>query len=474
MRVQRVAQCVLALVVAATNAYPAVAQLHQGPYVNLTNVGAFVNFRYALPRSILSEAVRMHAGDGRLRRFVARWLSGEPLRIGIVGGSVANGVKASVVGKLDFFSLVTQALNSALPGAQVSSRNSAFGAAGPLIYLQCFDNYVDQNVDLLFVEFNFKDVVDTDLPIESSGYVRIRERLIRRTLSMATGPAFVPLFLHRWKVSGFLTHFDYTPQTYFETLAEYYGLSYVNTRQMLFMRVRNNLPGFIGTEIYAPDAMHPNDAGHRIIADSILHLLERVAKSMVAEVHPAPLNLTALSGQRSPLPPPMLDGDEPPYQLRQCANKTDLTKYAIARSNFTYVVTEPGVYGVTKSGFRSTVAGAFVRFQLNTTLPEAFQNRTVWSNRTLVYVGYMRGSLLPMGRMSISCVQGCACTPLTINAAAPGGLITAWASLSVTQADACVIQATVLNSTTSGGYTSKVNTLSVLAMPVKYPESAFV
>jgi hypothetical protein len=66
----------------------------------------------------------------------------------------------------------------------------------------------------------------------------------------------------------------------------------------------NNALGSSWGEFLADDRLHPNDAGHRLMADMVVYMLQQTAIDLLTH----PLTPTEIAASREPLPPPMFNG----------------------------------------------------------------------------------------------------------------------------------------------------------------------
>jgi len=74
------------------------------------------------------------------------------IKISAIGGSITHGAKASRMGENDWFALVGAYARAAFPRARVLTRNGALPATPSALMNMCLETYVDDDVDLVFVE----------------------------------------------------------------------------------------------------------------------------------------------------------------------------------------------------------------------------------------------------------------------------------------------------------------------------------
>jgi len=67
----------------------------------------------------------------------------------------------------------------------------------------------------------------------------------------------------------------------------------------------NNALGSSWGEFLADDRLHPNDKGHRLMADMVVFLLQQTAIDLLAH----PLTPAEITAAAAPLPPPMFSGE---------------------------------------------------------------------------------------------------------------------------------------------------------------------
>jgi hypothetical protein len=121
-------------------------------------LGPVLKHNFTLPPAQLAKALVYTGANFRLRRTVHDLVTARrPVRVGAVGGSITHGAKSSQPGKTDWFSLVGAYLRTAFPHAEISMRNGALPATPSALMNMCLEQYVDADVDLIFVEYVAND-----------------------------------------------------------------------------------------------------------------------------------------------------------------------------------------------------------------------------------------------------------------------------------------------------------------------------
>jgi UDP-glucose:glycoprotein glucosyltransferase len=100
---------------------------------------------------------------------------GKPVRLAVLGGSISWG-SAVARGQDDWFSLVTAHLSAAFPAATVTGRNGCVPATPSSFMNMCLEQYLDEDVDLVFLEYAVNDGWDMHNVMKR----KIYERLLRK------------------------------------------------------------------------------------------------------------------------------------------------------------------------------------------------------------------------------------------------------------------------------------------------------
>jgi hypothetical protein len=74
----------------------------------------------------------------------------------------------------------------------------------------------------------------------------------------------------------------------------------------------NGANGASWPDFLADDRLHPNDRGHRLMADMVVYMLQTTAVDLLMH----PMSQSEVAASRAPLPPPMFEGEPP---SRWCA-----------------------------------------------------------------------------------------------------------------------------------------------------------
>jgi len=178
------------------------------------------------------------------------------LKLGFIGGSVTQGYAQGAVYEKPYPALLCDMLRAR--GTAVTEAVCAAPGMNCMIGNLLADRFVlAQQPDLVFVEFAINE---TTLPPSIHAF----ESLLRKLLTAPQPPAVCLLILRN--AAG------YSCEPYMVPIAEHYGLPCVVLREGLNPELEQ---GNLQWTDYADEESHPNPDGHRLLAECLLHLLDR-------------------------------------------------------------------------------------------------------------------------------------------------------------------------------------------------------
>jgi hypothetical protein len=149
---------------------------------------AAINYTLHLPVPMLRNGVVYTGANGRLRRVVAKMLSREPTRVGVIGGSITCGHGVQK-GTYDWFSWTVRYLQKAFKGTSIIAKNGCVPATQSEYVSMCLNKFVADDVDLVFIEYATNDgYADGSI---SNTRTHAYERLLRKLLQLPNRPAVV-------------------------------------------------------------------------------------------------------------------------------------------------------------------------------------------------------------------------------------------------------------------------------------------
>ena len=276
----------------------------------------------------MAERALVSAGDAaRLQRALARARRGEPITVGVIGGSITQGARASKP-ELNYGSLVAAWWRQAYPAAPVTFRNAGIGATGSNLGAHRVQKDLLAYIpDVVVVEYAVNDSAD-------QAAAETLEGLLRQILKHPKAPAVVMLFtMHRNGGNA---------QEWHGKVGAHYAVPMVSLRDAAWPEIA---AGRLKWEEIEADEVHPNDAGHRLCADLVIRVLETVRASLPTDAALAPI---------PPLPAPLLTDL---YEYARLFTAKDLTPL----SNQGWTELAKGPFG---PGWRSEVPGSVLEFEL--------------------------------------------------------------------------------------------------------------
>ncbi|GLC64570.1 hypothetical protein PLESTF_000180000 [Pleodorina starrii] len=329
--------------------------------------------------------------------------------------------------------------------------------------IMCLELSVDPDVDLVFMEYTLNDAysvhnVDEEAKLVDNRIVKDAERLVRRLLDLPQRPAVV--FMHsppcglanypkdHPKNPNKMTHrlFPMTSEDLQGAISQYYDVQYLSLRTALYrLAVHKQEPGFLWEDVFVDH--HPGDHGHKIMADLAVHLIQQVALGLLME----PYGKEDEEAVSEPLPGPMYKGNMPPNSV-MCSVAESFKQLVVLSEGFEYV--NEGSAVKPKPGYVATTPGSRLQLRVDT---DRSALGSPPEERVRVYLHHLR-SYEHMGVATISCVSGCSCESVEVDALIPDRVSQVYlAGLNASQARECVIEVRVLDRTRSGEHKFKVS-----------------
>ncbi|KAJ1310849.1 hypothetical protein OPQ81_009367 [Rhizoctonia solani] len=215
--------------------------------------------------------------NSRLKRLLRKAASGEPINIGVLGGSVTHG--HGVIHPELWTDIFFVWWNQTYPHEKNVFMNGAVPATGTEYFSVCALEHIDENVDLVIIELAIND-------LRNEAAAMTYEWLVRFLLQLPNKPAIINAHV-------FSLYFEYlaTGGDYHLPVAQYYDIPVVNLRHVLLNNVleHENLVHelFHAKDPYPPEApddmRHMNRVGHKMMADLLIAYTQRVICQMAVE-----------------------------------------------------------------------------------------------------------------------------------------------------------------------------------------------
>ncbi|HSH93005.1 MAG TPA: SGNH/GDSL hydrolase family protein [Roseimicrobium sp.] len=265
----------------------------------------------------------VNTGDTRrLERVIAKAERGEKIVVGVIGGSVTQGAKASTREK-NYGSVMASWWRTQFPKSTVELVNAGIGATGSNYgALRADRDLLSKKPDFIVVEYAVNDP-DTEASAESY------EGLLRQILSQPQHPAVVLLFMMRLDGGN--------SQEWLSKVGKHYNLPMVSFRDALWPEIQ---AGRLKWEEIEADQVHPNDRGHALAAECVTRFVQQVRPkaSMTSKIE-------------STLPKPMISDRFARVTLREAQELQPVKSEGWALD------------AATKS-WKSTVPGSVIEFEV--------------------------------------------------------------------------------------------------------------
>lgn len=189
--------------------------------------------------------------------------SGQPVTVGFLGGSITQGSLSSTP-ETCYAYLVYEWWKQKFPQSKVSYINAGVGGTTSQFGVaRVKDDLLAANPDFVIIEFSVNDD-PTDF------FEETYEGLIRTVEESEANPAVLLLHNIRYDtgISAEERHLK---------IGKAYGLPCVSMKHTLYSLVSS---GRVTVEEISPDALHPNDLGHRLVADTVIAFLDKVYQDL--------------------------------------------------------------------------------------------------------------------------------------------------------------------------------------------------
>lgn len=199
------------------------------------------------------------ANLARLKQCMRRAQDGEELTIGFLGGSITQGSLASAPDRCYAYQVFSW-WEQTFPNAEFHYVNGGIGGTTSHYGVsRAVTDVLMYQPDVVVVDFSVNDEPD-------AFFQETYEGVLRRTFGWKSKPAV--LILHNVFYDSGKNAEEWHNKT-----ASWYRIPYVSIRDTIYQKMRD---GLYTREELTPDGLHPNDKGHRMVAEEIIRFLEYV------------------------------------------------------------------------------------------------------------------------------------------------------------------------------------------------------
>lgn len=216
--------------------------------------------RAALTPEQAQRAIVQRGDTARLRRVLAKAEAGEPVTIGMIGGSITQGNDLNPA-NLPYAALLANWWKLRFPKSALTLANAARGGTGSDYAAHRAErDLFPYKPDLVIVEFC---VNDADTRERGESY----EGLMRQILRQPQAPAVIA-----FTVYGNMDALKHGDHEWHGKVIAHYDLPHVSARRAVAPEM---VAGTLPLKDHLADAIHPNAAGHRLLAASLASFLEQ-------------------------------------------------------------------------------------------------------------------------------------------------------------------------------------------------------
>lgn len=227
--------------------------------------------------------------DARILGVMQRALKGESIKLAFLGGSITQGSVASTPEGCYAY-LTYKWWTESFPGAAFTYINAGIGGTTSHLGVgRVEEEVLRHEPDFVIVEFSVNDA-DTDPHFQET-----YESLVRRILSAEFAPALLIVHNVRYDDGG-------NAEAIHGPVGNHYNLPRVSMKPTIYAQVE---AGNIKRRDITPDDLHPNDAGHALVAGVITYYLEKERQKLLAGPDEKSIKEKAAAAAASPLPKPL-------------------------------------------------------------------------------------------------------------------------------------------------------------------------
>lgn len=195
----------------------------------------------------------------RLKKCMLKAEKGNDITIGFLGGSITQGSLSSTPENCYAF-LVYDWWRKSFPKSEISYVNAGIGGTDSYFGVaRAVSDLLMYQPDVVIIDFSVNDK-------DSDFFMETYEGVIRKILSWNSNPAI--LLLH----NVFYDTGKSAEEKHGE-VGKWYELPGISIRDTIYRQIEK---GIIKREEITPDGLHPNDKGHRYVADEIISFLNQV------------------------------------------------------------------------------------------------------------------------------------------------------------------------------------------------------
>ena len=284
------------------------------------------------------DGIVFHGNTELIAKVLKKAENGQSVTLGYLGGSITQGSLSSTPDTC-YAAMTTKWWREQYPNTKFTYVNGGIGGTTSQFGVARVDSDIlAYEPDFVVIEFSVND--DNNLFFRET-----YEGLVRKVFTSPTAPAV--LLVH-----NIFYEDGRNAQDQHETIGRYYDIPCVSMKTSVYQAIAH---GKIAVRDVTPDDLHPNDAGHALLANLITHFLKKVQKEDLAEV---------IDTKRTEveLPKPITANAYQNSVRYQTYNSTPELKGFVADTEEQSHITD-----IFKRGFVGKKAGNSIRFEIEGT-----------------------------------------------------------------------------------------------------------
>lgn len=286
------------------------------------------------------DGIAFHGNIGRIAKVLKKAENGQPVTLAYLGGSITQGSLSSTPDTC-YAAMTTKWWREQYPQAEITYVNAGIGGTTSQFGVARVESDVlAYEPDFVVIEFSVND--------DNSVFFReTYEGLIRKVYSSKTAPAV--LLVHNVMYQN-----GTNAQDQHETIGRYYNLPCLSVKTSVYQAVAH---GKIAVRDITPDDLHPNDAGHALLAGLITNFLTQVQKECLQADSASAV--TDTFRQPEELPAPITANAYQNSVRYQVYNSAPVLSGFVADTEEQYHITD-----IFKRGFIGKKKGDSIRFEI--------------------------------------------------------------------------------------------------------------
>ncbi len=284
------------------------------------------------------DGMAFHGNTERIAKVLKKAENGQSVTLGYLGGSITQGSLSSTPDTC-YAAMVTKWWREQYPQTEFTYVNGGIGGTTSQFGVSRVESDIlAYEPDFVIIEFSVND--DNSLFFRET-----YEGLVRKVYTSKTAPAV--LLVH-----NIFYQTGTNAQDQHETIGRYYNIPCVSMKTSVYQAVAS---GKIPVRDVTPDDLHPNDAGHALLANLVTYFLEKVQKESVAAV-------TDVIRQPEELPAPITANAYQNSVRYQSYNSASILEGFVADTAEQNHITD-----IFKRGFIGTKKGDSIHFEIEGT-----------------------------------------------------------------------------------------------------------